>query len=44
MVTQLIANLLNAGRDGDIKKVAESEAYRDQLLAEFGLMPDPVGA
>ena len=43
MVTQLIANLLNVGRDGDIKKAMESEAYRDQLLVEFGLIPDPVG-
>ena len=42
MVTQLIANLLNAGRDGDIKKVTENEAYRDQLFVEFGLMPDPI--
>ena len=42
MVTQLIANLLNVGRDGDIKKVTENEAYRDQLLVEFGLMPDPI--
>ena len=42
MVTQLIANLLNVGRDGDIKKVTENEAYRDQLLVEFGLMPSPV--
>lgn len=36
-VAALCAALAEAGRVDDIGRIAEDEAYRDQLYAEFGL-------